>query len=308
MCYKRKVAAVVVTYNRVELLKRAIDALLAQSVELEHIVVVNNNSSDATKDYLDSNQNKKIMPIHLSTNTGGAGGFSAGISFAHGLGVDYIWIMDDDAIPDINALSELLLADEHLEKKHIESGFLCSHVVSDDNICMNVPGISKKTNETGYLDWPAFASVGIVGVDKATFVSVLFRRNVISEVGLPVKEMFIWGDDTEYTWRISKRYKCYYVANSIVNHKRVLAKSLSLSVEESISRIPWYGFLYRNSFYNIRKHGNIKEFLSYLNHVSKDFISILLHSKKYKMKKLYTLFHGVLSGLLFNPKIDYPKK
>ncbi|MDE3913875.1 glycosyltransferase [Klebsiella pneumoniae] len=116
MCYKRKVAAVVVTYNRVELLKRAIDALLAQSVELEYIVVVNNNSSDATKDYLDSNQNKKIMPIHLSTNTGGAGGFSAGISFAHGLGVDYIWIMDDDAIPDINALSELLLADEHLEK------------------------------------------------------------------------------------------------------------------------------------------------------------------------------------------------
>uniref|UniRef100_UPI001033D924 glycosyltransferase n=1 Tax=Klebsiella pneumoniae TaxID=573 RepID=UPI001033D924 len=104
MCYKRKVAAVVVTYNRVELLKRAIDALLAQSVELEYIVVVNNNSSDATKDYLDSNQNKKIMPIHLSTNTGGAGGFSAGISFAHGLGVDYIWIMDDDAIPDINDL------------------------------------------------------------------------------------------------------------------------------------------------------------------------------------------------------------
>lgn len=308
MCYKRKVSAVVVTYNRVELLKRAIDALLGQSAELAYLVVVNNNSSDATKDYLDSIQNEIIKPIHLSTNTGGAGGFSAGINFAHGLDTDYIWIMDDDAIPDENALMELLLADEHLTKNKIESGFLCSHVISDDNLCMNVPGISKKTNETGYLEWPTFASLGIVGVDKATFVSVLFRHKVISEVGLPVKEMFIWGDDTEYTWRISKKYKCYYVANSIVNHKRVLAKSLSLAVEDNVTRIPWYGFLYRNSFYNIRKHGNVKEFLSYLSHICKDFINILVHSKKYKMKKLYTLFQGAFRGMLFNPKIDYPHK
>lgn len=47
---KIEVAAVLVTYNRVALLKRAIDSLLKQSVELKYIVIVNNNSTDGTRD------------------------------------------------------------------------------------------------------------------------------------------------------------------------------------------------------------------------------------------------------------------
>ncbi|HCB3284298.1 TPA: glycosyltransferase, partial [Klebsiella pneumoniae] len=57
---KIEVAAVLVTYNRVALLKRAIDSLLKQSVELKYIVIVNNNSTDGTRDYLDNNENDKI--------------------------------------------------------------------------------------------------------------------------------------------------------------------------------------------------------------------------------------------------------
>ncbi|MBA7847939.1 glycosyltransferase [Klebsiella sp. RHBSTW-00465] len=302
----KNVAAVLVTYNRVELLKVAIDSLLNQTINIKYIIIINNNSSDGTEKYLNSIQNEKIKYLSLSTNTGGAGGFSAGINYAYKLDIDQVWIMDDDAVASPGALEELLKANDILTSHSITPGFLCSHVLSDDEDCMNVPDITKKRNSTGYFNWPQFASFGIVGVDKATFVSVLITKDIVAEFGLPVKEMFIWGDDTEYTWRISNKYNCYYVAKSKVYHKRVMAKSLSLAAENSDQRIPWYGFLYRNNIYNIRKHGNGKDFIFYLNHMAKDTLNVLLKSKSKKFKKLSIIIKGFISGLFFNPKIDKP--
>lgn len=303
---ERKVAAVLVTYNRVELLKLAVDSLLKQSFELKHIVIVDNNSNDGTSEYLKGISNDKIRIVTLSENTGGAGGFHAGMDYAHKLDIDYIWIMDDDAIASKSALNELIIALDKLVINHEHPGFLCSHVLSDDNECMNVPEVSKKRNSTGYFSWPHFAASGIIGVDKATFVSVLINKKVVTELGLPIKEMFIWGDDTEYTWRISSKYSCYYVASSIVYHKRVLAKSLSLATEVNVKRIPWYGYLYRNNLYNVRKHGKLKDYIVYANYVLKDLFKTVFSSNGMKFKKVSVLISGVLKGVLFNPRIKHP--
>ncbi|EPG4873583.1 glycosyltransferase family 2 protein, partial [Pluralibacter gergoviae] len=286
---KLKVCAVLVTYNRVDLLERAVNALLGQTYQLDSLVIVNNNSTDNTANYLNEIASDSIHVVHLNSNTGGAGGFSVGINYGYSLSTDFIWIMDDDAVPDKDALLGLINAEDRLSIDNIKTGFLCSHVVSDDNQCMNVPGVSSKKNDTGYLDWPAYASEGIIAVDKATFVSVLFRREVIADVGLPVKEMFIWGDDTEFTWRISKNYKCFYVANSVVVHKRVSAQSLSLPLETNINRISWYKFLYRNSLYNARKHGGLKDYISYAKFFIIDFCQIIIKSKGFKLKKMQAL-------------------
>lgn len=303
---KHSVAAVLVTYNRVELLKIAIDSLEKQTIELKNIVVVNNNSTDGTEEYLRSIASDKIQFITLQKNTGGAGGFSAGINYAYKLNIDYVWIMDDDAIASPSALEELLKANDTLQYHSATPGFLCSHVLSDNEDCMNVPEISKKKNSTGYFSWPEFASKGIVGVDKATFVSVLISKDIVGEFGLPVKEMFIWGDDTEYTWRISNKYNCYYVANSVVYHKRVMAKSLSLATEDNLNKMPWYGLLYRNNFYNVRKHGKAKDYVFYFNYVLKDFCQVLFKAKNKKIKRLCIIIKGFISGIVFNPKIDRP--
>lgn len=303
---KIEVAAVLVTYNRVALLKRAIDSLLKQSVELKYIVIVNNNSTDGTRDYLDNNENDKIKFIHLNENTGGAGGFHVGINMACDLDISHVWIMDDDAIASETALESLIDANHFLMSKNIAPGFLCSYVLSDSGDCMNVPEISKKKGGAGYSNWPEFASEGIIGVDKATFVSVFLSTDVVKGLGLPIKEMFIWGDDSEYTWRISNKYHCYLVAKSIVYHKRVLAKSLSLVTEENPVRISWYKFLYRNSFYNIKKHGRKKDFIFYFSHIFNEIIKILLHAKNQKFKKVFTIILGVLGALFFNPKIKFP--
>lgn len=94
---KNNICAVVVTYNRIKLLKECIDSLRKQTIILDGIIVVNNNSNDGTKEWL-ALQND-ISAIHQE-NLGGAGGFYNGIKSAYNKGYNWIWCMDDDCLPD----------------------------------------------------------------------------------------------------------------------------------------------------------------------------------------------------------------
>ena len=250
----QKVAAVIVTYNRKDLFQQALDSVRNQSYKVDQIFVVNNNSNDGTREYLDSQED--IVAIHMEENLGGAGGFHYGIKAAAESTSDFIWIMDDDAIANTNALSELLNASDQLHDDKIDWGFLCSKVINDQNDPMNLPIVSKKTGQSGYPRWTRYLGKAIVEVDKATFVSVLVKKNIVKELGLPIKEMFIWGDDTEYTWRISSKYPCFLVGLSEIIHRRMNGKSLSILWDESEVRLPWYTLLVRNNGYNIRKYGS----------------------------------------------------
>lgn len=295
------ITAVLVTFNRVNLLERAIDSLRSQKCNIENVIVVNNASTDGTKEYLESNH--WIKSIHLEHNTGGAGGFHAGIKLAYEIGSKYIWIMDDDAVAKDDTLSRLISDAEFLEQQGCKWGFLCSQVVNENNENMNVPTITRKLNSTGYPDWGKFGKDGLIGVDSATFVSVFIKTSIIHEVGLPVKEMFIWGDDTEFTWRISNRYECYISLNSQIFHKRVSGNALNIVTEESDVRLEWYKFYYRNNLYNRRKHGSVKDMCVFVFNSCKDTMNIIMSSKNKKTKRLYNLWHGVIMGLFFNPMI-----
>lgn len=90
------VIAVVVTYNRLELLKRNLSCLRRQTVPLTTLVVVDNGSTDGTGAWLDEQEDVKT--IH-QTNVGGAGGFYTGMEYARRADADWIWCMDDDVFP-----------------------------------------------------------------------------------------------------------------------------------------------------------------------------------------------------------------
>lgn len=87
---------------------------------------------------------------------------------------------------------------------------------------------------------------GLLRVDVTSFVSLLFRNSLVYEIGLPYKEYFIWGDDTEYTTRISMRYSSYMVLDSVVVHKRKIQGVLSIFTEKDKNRI-------KNYFYCLSK-------------------------------------------------------
>jgi len=72
------VAVVVVTFNRADLLGRTLDGLGAQTHQPDAVIVVDNASTDHTREVLDAYSGLKLQRIHLDTNTGGAGGFRAG--------------------------------------------------------------------------------------------------------------------------------------------------------------------------------------------------------------------------------------
>ena len=65
-----KITAVVVTYNRVNLLKKLIDRLLNQSIRLTNIVIVNNCSGDATFDFLSKINDERFIISNLDSNLG----------------------------------------------------------------------------------------------------------------------------------------------------------------------------------------------------------------------------------------------
>lgn len=302
MSFEKKIAVVLVTYNRVELLKLAINSLREQLYPVEKIIVVNNFSNDGTKDYLESDQT--ILSYHMEYNAGGAGGFNKGIEIASNLDVDYIWVMDDDAIATSNALLELVEATKVIKK---DWGFICSKVISDDGIFMSGPILSNKKNISGYSNWAEYGEFGLIGVDKCSFVSFFTKKEHVINLGLPVKEMFIWGDDTEYSWRMSNKLDCYIACKSMVYHKRMDATSLNIVSEQNTVRLSWYFYLYRNTFYNIKTHGRKLKLLTFTMRCFLDVLKVLFNSKDRKVKRVSLILKGFISGLKFSPKIDFPQ-
>lgn len=290
---KNKIAAVVVTYNRKEMLRECIDALLNQSYESFDILVIDNHSTDGTAELFKNQKNPRITYINTGSNLGGAGGFQFGIKAAMNANYDYLWLMDDDSIPTVSALENLWKA--ALEVKNF--GFLSSKVLwKDGNICkMNIPKVSltKKLQD--------FDS-NLKKIIMATFVSFFVPAKVVREVGLPIKEFFIWADDIEYSRRISRKYPCYFVADSVIIHK-CKSNNGSNIVTDSEERLPRYKYAYRNEVYIYRREGLAG--WAYL--AAKDCLHIervIAHADE-KKKRMRIICESVKKGLNFNPPIEF---
>ena len=125
-----KVAAVVVTYNRIDLLKQCVEALLKQNFPCD-ILLVNNNSIDGTEEWALEQVNifDNIKYHNTGANLGGAGGFNYGMRWAVEAGYEFVWVMDDDCLPKENCLAVFM----EYEKEHSgEYGFLSSKVLWQD--------------------------------------------------------------------------------------------------------------------------------------------------------------------------------
>ena len=114
---RETVCAVVVTYNRKELLLECMRGLLAQTRPLDAIYIIDNASTDGTpellkeKGYINSAfKEPNISYVRMPENTGGAGGFHEGIKRAYEDGCDWIWVMDDDVKAENDCLSQLMAA------------------------------------------------------------------------------------------------------------------------------------------------------------------------------------------------------
>lgn len=297
----KKIVAVVVTYNRKELLKENIDALLKQSVHTFDIIIIDNASSDGTGKFVQSiMKDNSIQYINTGKNIGGAGGFSFGIKRAVELGYEHIWIMDDDTIPSKQALENLLA----VASKNNDYGFLASTVLWTDGT-WNQMNLLRNKETNSWHDFEKYKTIHEpILINRASFVSLLINANAVRTEGLPIKEFFIWSDDQEYTDRISKKYNCYYVSGSLVIHKTVsnVGANIATDLYERINR---YKLAFRNEYYIARRNRTKRE---YWGNIKGNAMTIIRQSKNHRLKRLFVLFSGVIKGFFFCPTIEYIEK
>lgn len=304
-----EVICIVVTYNRKELLKECLDALLGQTVVPSKILVFNNCSTDGTEKMFAPGaeyDNPAIELVNNDVNLGGAGGFNAGIKLASQGNFDWVWIMDDDTIPEPAALEELLKAADVLEKEQMRIGFLASYVYGPAGEPMNVPKIDAAETENGYSFWYRYLNHGMVSISEATFVSILVPMQAIKAVGYPIAEYFIWGDDCEYTQRLTRQYgKAYFCGRSKVLHKRFNAKKISILNEDGKGRIQLYRYYYRNMLLNSKKYkGRFHTFIRWLYYFALSFYCLVRPGTKYRTAKFCAIQKGVWMFLFKPVKAD----
>lgn len=291
-----KGTAVVVTYNRKELLLRNIEALRNQTrKDLLDILVIDNHSTDGTREAL-ANQIEagEIMYVDTGSNLGGAGGFHFGIKTAVEKGYPWLWLMDDDTLPEPTALEAFLEADRRLGGRY---GFLSGKALwKDDSIC--VMNIQKETKWKRMKEFE-----GGKPVQYASFVSLFLRAETVRQVGLPYKEFFIWADDWEYTRRISKRFPCWYCPESVVHHWCATNVGADI-VAAPAERMERFGYMYRNDVVMYRQDGLEGWFyLTVRNGIHR--LRILLKAD-HKREKWAVIRKGMKEGKRFRPEIGFP--
>ena len=293
-----EVVAVVVTYNRKELLSVCIEKLLGQSVCCD-ILVVDNGSTDGTKDYIiDKINNGEIVYKNTGKNLGGAGGFNYGLKQVADAGYKYVWIMDDDTFVFEDSLEKLLEADKELSGNF---GYLSSIALwMDGSLCsMN----HQRVTPYKLIECIPEQRQSIV---MATFVSFFVRTDVIKEIGLPISDFFIWADDLEYSRRISMKYPCYLVPDSRVEHHMASNNKVGIEVE-SEDRLWRYEYLYRNEVYVFRRE-SVKGIVYLLLRFCLHNLRILFKAKECKKEKLKIIWQSFMGGFKFNPEIEYVQK
>ena len=308
---KNTVVAVVVTYNRKELLIECLNAIMAQTYSVSSIVLIDNASTDGTYEALSEKgyiNNEKIRYIKMKENTGGSGGFFEGLKRIKEQQYDWVWIMDDDTIPTSNCLEKLIEANQIIQNKSANRkvSFLASAIYGANGEYMNLPSVSNKPSNNGYAYWYEFLVDGIVNISDATFVSLLVNTNAIKECGLPCKDYFIWGDDTEYTTRLTKFYgDAFFVGNSIAIHKRYNAKALSIENEDDPQRMKMYHYLFRNQLINRQYYGKCKPSVLLLQNLWR-LVRSIGNKKSFNRKKIILkgTWEGIVQYKQFKAYID----
>ena len=216
----RRIAAVVVTYNRRALLKECIDALITQTRPLDEIFVIDNASADGTGEMLAAAFAGKITYIRLSENLGGAGGSHKGISLAYESGYDWIWIMDDDALPAKDCLENLLAA-----VQEIDGGPFCLYAChldpSGQFFSEPITVITQRGAGVRIERYQEAVEMGrILEATGTPLLGVLVPSRIVDLVGFPRPDTYIWGD-YEYFFRVRDGgFKVYYDTKSILYHPK----------------------------------------------------------------------------------------
>lgn len=291
------IAVVTVAFNGEKLLACHLNALLAQTRPLDEIIVVNNGSRDHTSQFVRSNF-PMVTVIDLLTNTGTGGGLSAGLSYAalqkrH----DWVWMLDQDSVPEAHSLERLLGGLLALGSSEQTTAILAP-------LCVNS---ELKISYHGLLwqnGWrllpPDAAHNPTLFVDATITSGSLIRREAVEGVGLPRADFFIDFVDLEYCLRLRHLgYKIVIVRDSVLEHTIGSPRKLKILGHSAIwaDHAPWrHYYMARNEVFTIWNYypGWGPKYSVMHRLLERAFWLVLCGNQKYACLKM--MFMGVMDG------------
>ncbi len=231
-----KLAIVVVTYKRQNMLQDLFDSIAELECAPWRIVVVDNEDSRQTAhmtfDFDDrlaelwgidedapdtTGKCHRVIYAPQRENGGGAGGFSAGVQAAYELGAEWFWLMDDDVLVLPEAIERLSKWTERYQvvqaaRLDFDDGpFFWQYQLI---VPLGIPNPVAKWDlgEDGFRE-----------MNQLCFEGGLFSRAVVDKVGLPDPRFFIYGDDACYGYVASKHFDAVVVADLVLKRARVVS-------------------------------------------------------------------------------------
>jgi len=214
------VCVVTVTYgDRRRFLEQVIERVLSFG-QVANVVVVNNASSCEMPA-----MSGKITVLNNTKNEGSAGGYHKGISYAfENVDCDFIWLLDDDNLPDEGCLDKLLLQWDAISGPNNKKALFCfrddrlTHVniahgenpyryylVKNNFLGFHVGRILynqyHKLTDKFKKNRPCRERVAMPYVP---YGGLLLHKQLVADIGYPNKELFLYVDDSEYSYRITQ--------------------------------------------------------------------------------------------------------
>lgn len=273
-------AVVIVTYNRVQLLRECVAHARAQTIPPDSMIVVDNASTDGTEAYLEElAQESGIEVIGLPRNVGGAGGFAKGMERALKKDVDCVLLIDDDAMIAEDYMEKILAARE----RHPQYRAWAGTVEKDGRIdtfhrrtLLKYGLLSRNISEEAYRqEWFV--------CDIASFCGMVVDIGLVREIGLPHVQYFICYDDTEYSLRICRHSRFLVATDAVLDHRS------RMQAQSRPRRYDWKDYYsIRNRLLMVKEHGNMVD-------KAVNFMDIFIH----------VIFRNWLFGLVRRDHYDW---
>ena len=288
-----KIACMIVTYNRCNLLKRCLDALDNQTYQEFDILVLNNGSSDETLAYLEERRKttkKKLIIETVVQNRGMAYGYNRGYAAVFERGYEWIWTMDDDGLAENHQLEELLKSQKETGLLYLNA--LVCDIEKNGKLAFDVLG--KKT----ILELKDKFIYGVVRPDNGT----LINREIFNKCGNIKSELVSYGMETEYVSRALKYgFKVATVTSAIHYHPAKMSGSIRIAKYIPFTTINVNDLSNQNIYLYIRNYTyifmNEKKYKDAFLYGFKPFIYCVLHGK---LKLLPLLIRASYNGFRAN--------
>ena len=222
-----KVSIIIPTYNCAHFLREAIESALNQTYQHIEIIVVDDGSSDGTKELLKGYQHgyPDKFRFYCQDNRGSSAARNLGIKNAEG---EFIALLDSDDYWSSQKLKKQMTLFE--EDPQIAFSFTNACILKNGHMTGNYVRADESELIKGELFYDLFFRNFI------PFSSVVFKKSIINEIGL--LDETLWSiQDFEWLLRVIRHYKIRYIDECLVTyrvHNTNISKHMEIRHKEGL--------------------------------------------------------------------------